>query len=579
MDSEAGLLAPVYEQPHFGGEAEPPFKRARPDEEGLVPTLTCEGGALDTLPEESHAQAPYDESAANSIAAPGETMLLPAEGLAPAPPQAAHEEAAPAEAHEEGGQLMGHEEGAQLVGQEEGAQLVAYEAEPGPSGEQEHTVAIMTDEAIGARAHSKPEAKIVCPLWPKGGNITCTNPNTNPAGLRDKKVILDGREYTLCRSHANKLRHRLRADDGEEAAANWLRDALIKCGMVVEERLSSLTSVNLSQHNLSQHAGMDAAAMASPNGGPYTEHVEHVGAAGTDGAAVIEAVVVGAEAEGVPPESGHTLGHCATQAVAQVPYAEHLQAYEGAQPMMGAGGSALMVGGGGELMITEAGMQSLVFPAQKEKPQFSHGPRTIYVWGGEGQLAAAIGGRTSVVLPPTAGLRELKTLIRKTFGRYAYHKLGRLLLVATGVITDVEVTREHLVEGAIVHCTYTHTTGNQSLPPGGRPKSMDGSVGNVNGSDALAYLGAAASAEASALADAHGGVPSESAWPATASVEGAPEEAGAATMEYEGHTGVDVAAHEHVQAVHAIAQAPMSSVFVVPAEAPGPLIHSYISPG
>ena len=104
-------------------------------------------------------------------------------------------------------------------------------------------------------------------------------------------------------------------------------------------------------------------------------------------------------------------------------------------------------------------------------------------------------------------------------------------------------------------------------------------AGNVNGSDALAYLGAAASAEASALADAHGGVPSESAWPATASVEGAPEEAGAATMEYEGHTGVDVAAHEHVQAVHAIAQAPMSSVFVVPAEAPGPLIHSYISPG
>jgi hypothetical protein len=341
---------------------------------------------------------------------------------------------------------------------------------------------------------------------------------------------------------------------------------------VVEERLSSLTSANLSQHNLSQHAGMDAAAMASPNGGPYTEHVEHVGAAGTDGAAVIEAVVVGAEAEGV-----HVLGHCATQAMPQVPYAEHLQAYEGAQPMMGAGGSALMAGGGGELMVAEPGMQSLVFPAQKEKTQFSHWPRTIYVWGGEGILAAAIGGRTSVVLPPTAGLRELKTLIRKTFGRYAYHKLGRLLLVASGVITDVEVTREHLVEGATVHCTYTHTTGNQSLPPGGRPKSMDGSV--PNGSDALTYLGAAASAEASALADAHGGVQSESAWPAAASVEGAHEEAGAATMEYEGHTGGDAAAHEHVQAVHTIAQAPLSSVFVMPAEAPGPLIHSYISPG
>jgi histone H3/H4 len=115
MESEAGLLAPVYEQPHFGGEAEPPYKRARPDEEGLVPTLTCEGGALDTLPEEAHEQAPYDESAASSTAAPGETMLLPAEGLAPAPPQAAHEEAAPAEAHEEGAQLMGQEKGAEAA--------------------------------------------------------------------------------------------------------------------------------------------------------------------------------------------------------------------------------------------------------------------------------------------------------------------------------------------------------------------------------------------------------------------------------------------------------------------------------
>ena len=109
MDNEAGLLAPVYGQPHFGGEAEPPYKRARPDEEGLDPTLTCEGGALDTLSEESH-----DKSAASSTAAPGETML-PAEGLAFAPSQAAHEEAAPAEAHEEGAQLMGQEKGAEAA--------------------------------------------------------------------------------------------------------------------------------------------------------------------------------------------------------------------------------------------------------------------------------------------------------------------------------------------------------------------------------------------------------------------------------------------------------------------------------
>ena len=112
MASEASLhvLAPVYGQPHFEGEAEPPYKRARPDEEALDPTLTCEGGSLDKLSEESH-----DKSAASSTAAPGETMLLPAEGLAFAPSQAAHEEAAPAEAHEEGAQLMGHEKGAEAA--------------------------------------------------------------------------------------------------------------------------------------------------------------------------------------------------------------------------------------------------------------------------------------------------------------------------------------------------------------------------------------------------------------------------------------------------------------------------------
>ena len=114
MASEASLhvLAPVYGQPHFEGEAEPPYKRARPDEEGLDPTLTREGGALDTLSEESH-----DQSAASSTATPGETTLLPAEGLAP--PQAADEEAAPAEAHEEGAQLMGREEVAEAARQHE----------------------------------------------------------------------------------------------------------------------------------------------------------------------------------------------------------------------------------------------------------------------------------------------------------------------------------------------------------------------------------------------------------------------------------------------------------------------------
>ena len=102
-----------------------------------------------------------------------------------------------------------------------------YEAPPPPQYEAAApggpTMTLATDLAPTTSAvvppERKPEACVVCPLWPKGGNITCTNPSTNPAGLRDKKVILDAVEYTLCRSHANKLRYKLRAEDGEEEAA------------------------------------------------------------------------------------------------------------------------------------------------------------------------------------------------------------------------------------------------------------------------------------------------------------------------------------------------------------------------
>lgn len=124
----------------------------------------------------------------------------------------------------------------------------------------------------------------------------------------------------------------------------------------------------------------------------------------------------------------------------------------------------------------------LVFPAQKEKTPYAQGPRNIYIEGGRGHLkvlhdlpwppmashnlsdlprpampshalprpfvtfhgrghwqGVEVGGKTTVVLPPTAGLRELKTLIRKAFGRFPFHKLGRLMLVQGGAVSDIEV--------------------------------------------------------------------------------------------------------------------------------------------
>jgi len=107
------------------------------------------------------------------------------------------------------------------------------------------------------------------------------------------------------------------------------------------------------------------------------------------------------------------------------------------------------------------------------------GPRRIEVIGGQGDTRCErVGGKATLVLQPTGGLRELKTAIRKVFGKFASHKLSKLILVKDGVDKG-EVKKGDLVEGATVKCTYAYAQGNAANLHGGRRGGFGGGGMNL----------------------------------------------------------------------------------------------------
>ena len=117
------------------------------------------------------------------------------------------------------------------------------------------------------------------------------------------------------------------------------------------------------------------------------------------------------------------------------------------------------------------------------------GPREIHVTGGMGNTnCEKMGGKCSITLKPGEGLRELKTIIRKAFGKVPSHKLSKLTLS-----TGAEVKKNDLVDGATVVCHYAYSvpvTGN--LFGGGRRRGFGGfggsrGFGGMNARDAMLY--------------------------------------------------------------------------------------------
>ena len=100
-----------------------------------------------------------------------------------------------------------------------------------------------------------------------------------------------------------------------------------------------------------------------------------------------------------------------------------------------------------------------LFPAAagKNRPIDRH--RTIHITGGNGgRKCTKLGGAVDIALKPGEGLRELKKLVRESFGKVQCQKLSKLLLADGN-----EAKTTDLVDGVTVSCTYTHAAGN----PGG----------------------------------------------------------------------------------------------------------------
>ena len=107
------------------------------------------------------------------------------------------------------------------------------------------------------------------------------------------------------------------------------------------------------------------------------------------------------------------------------------------------------------------------------------GPRTIHVTGGRGNSRCQqMGGVTTVTLAAGQGLRELKTAIRKIFGKVDCHKLGSLTLASTGAIAK----KNDLKDGCTVVCHYTYAPGDPSAF-GGRRRGGFGGFRRGGGSD------------------------------------------------------------------------------------------------
>eukprot|EP00633_Aureoumbra_lagunensis_P002224 CAMPEP_0197288444 /NCGR_PEP_ID=MMETSP0890-20130614/5542_1 /TAXON_ID=44058 ORGANISM="Aureoumbra lagunensis, Strain CCMP1510" /NCGR_SAMPLE_ID=MMETSP0890 /ASSEMBLY_ACC=CAM_ASM_000533 /LENGTH=628 /DNA_ID=CAMNT_0042759181 /DNA_START=48 /DNA_END=1935 /DNA_ORIENTATION=+ len=90
-------------------------------------------------------------------------------------------------------------------------------------------------------------------------------------------------------------------------------------------------------------------------------------------------------------------------------------------------------------------------------------PRTIHIIGGRGNTKCdQLNGKCDIILQPGEGVRELKSKIRKVFGKYSHHTMSSLHLVSNGQPSSVAAKASDLVDGVTLQCTYSYTTGNIS---------------------------------------------------------------------------------------------------------------------
>jgi len=90
--------------------------------------------------------------------------------------------------------------------------------------------------------------------------------------------------------------------------------------------------------------------------------------------------------------------------------------------------------------------------------------RRIVVTGGRNNRSSGL--TSTVQLGPGEGLQQLKTKVRKVFGKFSNHKLGMLMLVDDAGAPVRPAKKGDLVEGARVQCTYSFAEGNPGFGGG-----------------------------------------------------------------------------------------------------------------
>ena len=114
-----------------------------------------------------------------------------------------------------------------------------------------------------------------------------------------------------------------------------------------------------------------------------------------------------------------------------------------------------------------------VFYAPVEEDR-ENGIRQITVIGGQGGLASRCNGRAVITLQPGQGLRELKQLLRRHFGKVPSMRMSSLVLVNEDGTRGGAVATKDLVDGMTLACTYTIAPGNpEALRPYGGRRGTD----------------------------------------------------------------------------------------------------------
>jgi len=110
-----------------------------------------------------------------------------------------------------------------------------------------------------------------------------------------------------------------------------------------------------------------------------------------------------------------------------------------------------------KLSVTETSRKK----SKKEKAQKNiNTHRTVHIIGARGSKTKVGDGTGDISLIPGYGLKELKMLIRRQFGKASHQKLAKLKIVnEDGSMSSKQLKSGDITDGMTLQCTYNHASG------------------------------------------------------------------------------------------------------------------------